>query len=352
MNGPELPTPAVGPLDGANVLVTDGRADRSLIRTWGPVRLVRLLMVALLGAGCTLGAADASVPPWRPQSDPMILAVGDIVTCGDDAHERTLDIVERYPEAVVATLGDTVYEEGSPEQFEDCYEPSWGRVKDRTRPTVGGHEYLTPNAAGYFDYFGDILAPYGAAAVDPARGWYSYALGDWHVVVLNSWCKAPALTCERGSPQLTWLDEDLTAAAATAAPTAGCTLALVHTPRFSSGRKADSDGLEPMWEVLYRNGVEMVLSGDNHAYERLEPQTPTGQPDPSGGIRQFVVGTGGRELYPFTEGPIQANSAARNDQVFGVLKLVLRPDGYDWEFLPVAGERFTDSGSARCHQLS
>jgi hypothetical protein len=322
-------------------VVTRPRAERGLDG-------LRVLLVVLLVAACAVDARAPSVPPWNHKGDPVVLAAGDIVHCGRDEHLETLAIAERHPEATIATLGDTVYEKGSAKEFRDCYDPTWGRLKERTRPAVGGHEYLTPGARGYFDYFGELLEPFGEDATSPRRGWYSYGIGDWHVVVLNSRCEYVKGGCTHGSPQLTWLAEDLMAAAADSKDPA-CTLAYWHTPRFSSGRKGNSPEMKPFWDVLMQYGAEVVLNGDNHTYERFGPQDAFGQLNDAEGIREFVVGTGGRGLYSFADGPLQPNSEARNDAAFGLLKLTLHTGGYDWEFLPVAGEDYTDSGSAACH---
>jgi hypothetical protein len=203
----------------------------------------------------------------------------------------------------------------------------------RTIPTVGGHEYLSPNAAPYFSYF-------GAAAGDPARGYYSYELGGWHVISLNTYCSAVG-GCQAGSAMEQWLRQDLLTHPAT------CTVAMMHEPRFSSGAvHGGSFDNEDLFQALYETGVEMVLSGDDHLYERFAPQATYGLADPLG-VRQFVVGTGGRSHYAF--GPTQPNSEAQNNDAFGVLKLTLHPGSYDWSFVPEAGKAFTDTGSAACH---
>lgn len=284
----------------------------------------------------------SSPSPAATPSSPVLLAAGDIASCSQDGHRKTAEILDQHPEATVATLGDNAYNSGNARQFA-CYDETWGRAKERTRPTLGGHDYMTPQAAGYFDYFGDVLEPFGETATDPDRGYYSYNVGEWHVVVLNSICEEVLGGCEPASEQADWLRQDL------AANGADCTFAAIHHPRFSSGRKGEEDSVEPFWDVLYEHGVEFVLSGDNHAYERLAPTTPTGELDPAGGIRQFVVGTGGRSHYPFSDGPIQPHSESRNDDTFGVLKLTLHPDRYEWDFLPEEGKTFTDAGSEGCH---
>jgi acid phosphatase type 7 len=192
-------------------------------------------------------------------------------------------------------------------------------------------------ATGYFDYFGE-------PAGDPDEGYYSYDLGSWHIVALNSNCGEGEIRCGPGSAQTKWLKEDL----ASNADEGGCTLAYMHHPLFSSGEEHGSTPqLEPLWEALYEAGADVVLSGHEHNYERFAPQDPEGRADPQRGIREFVVGTGGKSHYPVLD-PI-ANSEIHNDESYDVLKLTLNPKSYEWRFVPVEGESFSDSGSARCH---
>jgi hypothetical protein len=214
----------------------------------------------------------------------------------------------------------------SRERHTDCYAPSWGRHKARTKPSVGNHEYQTPGAAGYFDYF-------GAAAGDRTKGYYSYGLGEWHIVVLNSNCSI--VSCGAGSAQEQWLRADL------AANPAACTLAYFHHPRFNSGAShGNTPAVQPLWQALYD-------AGNEHLYERFGPQTPGGVADAARGIRQFTVGTGGRGLYNW--GTIKPNSEVRNNTTFGVLALTLGSGSYDWRFVPVQGATFTDAGTGACH---
>ncbi len=275
-------------------------------------------------------------------TDPVVLAAGDIASCEDSGgDEATSDILMAHPDAVVAPLGDTAYVDGTPAEFANCYQPSWGRAFSRTFPTVGDHEYATPNASGYFNYFRDRLQPFGAAAVDPTRGMYSYDLGAWHVVVLNSNCVQVG-GCTAGSPMEQWLRADL------AAHPSSCTLAYWHHPRFSSGGQHGSDTrMAPFFDALYDNGVELVLNGNEHVYERFAPQSAEGVADPGHGVRQFTVGTGGYFFYQF--GTPLPNSEARSTNVYGVVKLSLHSNGYDWQFLPEAGRTYSDSGSSACH---
>ncbi|HEY4411079.1 MAG TPA: metallophosphoesterase, partial [Acidimicrobiia bacterium] len=218
--------------------------------------------------------------------------------------------------------------------FSNCFGPTWGADKDRLRPAPGNHEYGTANASGYFNYF-------GSAVGQPGQGWYSYNLGAWHVVVLNSNC-ASVGGCNAGSAQEQWLKADL------AASSSRCTVAIWHHPRFDSGTSHGNDTeVGPLWNDLYAGGAELVVNGHEHLYERFGPQRPDATADPTFGIREFIVGTGGNSLYQF--GSPQPNSQVRNNTTNGVLKLTLRPVGYDFSFLPVAGRTFTDSGSGTCH---
>ena len=230
------------------------------------------------------------------------------------------------------TLGDHQYETGTLDEFQRVYSPTWGRLIDRTFPVPGNHEY-DPGAAGYYSYF-------GARAGDPTKGYYSFDIGAWHLIALNSECSFVG-GCQAGSPQETWLRADL------AAHPAACTLAYWHKPRFSSGGlHPSSAAFQPLWQALYDAQADVVLSGHAHDYERFAPQAPNGAPDDVRGIRQFVVGTGGRNLQVL--GALQPNSEVRQNTSFGVLKLVLHPTSYDWQFLPTAGGTFTDSGSRAC----
>jgi hypothetical protein len=280
-------------------------------------------------------AVPTSTP--RPASTPaptpaVLIAAGDISRCGDDSDEATAKLVESRP-GVVAALGDTAYDIGSAANFAECYDPTWGRFKDRTRPAVGNHEYLTPGAAGYFDYFGD-------AAGERGKGYYSFDLGAWHIVVLNSLCWEVG-GCGLEAPQAEWLTADLREHPAV------CTLAYWHFPRFSSGLHGSSDVVQRYWEILHGAGAEIVLVGHDHTYERFTPLDDRGQPDPERGLRQFVVGTGGGSLYGFPT--ILPGSEVREARTFGVLVLTLYEDRYEWEFVPVAGASFTDRGEGVCH---
>jgi len=276
------------------------------------------------------------VPASNPGGDPVLVGAGDIAVWGNlNGAQATARLLDKIPGTVFA-VGDTAASRGRPEEFTYYYDKTWGRHKARTRPALGNHEYEYPNAGAYFDYF-------GAAAGDPKKGYYSYDLGTWHIIVLNSNCADVWGGCAAGSPQEQWLRKDL------AEHPAACTLAYFHHPRFSSGKNHGSEPeMIPFWKALYDANVEVVLAGHEHNYERFAPQDPNGVADPVRGIREFVVGTGGKNHnYPF--GPPIANSEARDSDTFGVLKLILHAKGYDWEFIPEAGKTFTDSGSGVCH---
>jgi len=263
----------------------------------------------------------------------VLVGAGDIADCRDlSGAEATAKLLEQIPGTVMA-VGDLAYPNGSKENFV-CYDQTWGRVKARTRPAPGNHEFHAAGATPYFDYF-------GVAAGDARLGYYSYELGSWHIVALNSEC-ADVGGCEAGSPQEKWLRQDLAAH-----PTA-CTLAYWHKPLFSSGGAHGNDlTVKPLWQVLYDANADVIIGGHDHDYERFAPQSPDGVADAARGIREFVVGTGGKNQRPF--GAIDANSESRSADTFGVLKLTLRSDGYDWLFVPQAGKTFTDSGSGKCH---
>jgi len=296
-----------------------------------------LSTIAAAVLGCLVPEAPGSeAPPVVPPGRPVVLVgAGDIAACasdGDEATARLLDAVIRGPAPVVVfTAGDNAYDDGKPNEFAECYHPSWGRHKARTRPAPGNHDYETSGAGGYFGYF-------GTAAGSPSRGYYSFDAGDWHVVVLNS-----NVEMDAGSEQEQWLRADLAAS-----DDRRCTVAIWHHPRFTSGTKHGNDtSVGPLWDALYEAGADVLINGHEHSYERLAPQTPTGVADPARGVREFVVGTGGEGLSSF--GTALPTSEARNETAFGVLKLTLGASGYAWEFLPVAGETFTDSGNGSCH---
>lgn len=283
-----------------------------------------------LGFDLGLVGMRADGPPAAGR-DPVLLLAGDIARCDgtdDDATARLLDGMG----GIVAPLGDNAYNSGSDEEYRRCYGPTWGRHRARTRPAAGNHEYNSHAAEGYFRYFGD-------AAGRPMEGWYSYELGAWHVVVLNSNCAA--VGCNAGSPQERWLRADL------AAHPSRCTVAMWHHPRFSGGDHGDDPQFAAFWRALEEAGADVVVNGHEHDYERFAPRRSDGARDDARGIRQFVVGTGGTRLTAFRR--VDPDSEARNSTAHGVLRLTLRPDGYDWRFVPIAGARFDDSGRGACH---
>ncbi len=283
------------------------------------------------GQAPTARAATTSAP--TPAHEAVILAAGDIASCSSSGDEATAALLAAEASAVVVTLGDNVYDRGRPGEFADCFGPSWGASLSRIRPSPGNHDYATAGAGGYFGYFGE-------AAGDPAKGYYSYDVGPWHVVSLNSNCSA--VSCAAGGAQEQWLRADLSASPGP------CTLAYWHHARFSSGRThGSSTAVAPLWKALYDAGADLVLAGHEHNYERFGPLDPSGRIDQRRGIRSFVVGTGGRSHYAF--GSPLAGSEARNHDTFGVLRLTLAEGHFDWTFVPVAGRTFTDSGSAPCH---
>jgi len=263
----------------------------------------------------------------------VLIGAGDIADCTDlSGAEATAKLLEANPGTVMA-LGDLAYPNGTEENFR-CYDKTWGRVRLRTRPAVGNHEFHSIGATYYFQYF-------GPAAGDAKTGYYSYELGTWHIVVLNSECKEVG-GCGPGSPEEKWLRADL------ASHPAKCTLAYFHKPRFSSGLNHGNDPeMTAFWQALYDFNAEIVVNGHDHDYERFAPQDPHGRADPQRGIREFVVGTGGKNHRVF--GIHKVNSEVRNNDTFGVLKLTLKPSSYEWKFLPEAGKTFSDEGSGSCH---
>jgi len=280
-----------------------------------------------------LAQTKASARPSAPEQAAILVGAGDIADCKDLAGaEATAKLLDKIPGTVFAA-GDLAYPDGSKANFR-CYDQTWGRARSRTRPSPGNHEFHSSGATPYFDYF-------GAAAGDPKTGYYSYDLGSWHIVVLNSECKDVG-GCGAGSPQEKWLRGDL------AAHAVACTLAYWHKPLFSSGSAHGNDlEIKPLWDALYEANADVVINGHDHDYERFAPQTPDGARDPARGIREFVVGTGGKNHRPF--GAPKPNSEVRDATAFGVLKLTLKPKGYDFQFIPEEDKTFTDSGSGACH---
>jgi hypothetical protein len=264
-------------------------------------------------------------------SGEVLVGAGDIASCGLTGDTATANLISGIA-GTVFTAGDNAYETGSTANFRDCYDPTWGRFADRIYPTAGNHEYETTGAAGYFSYFGARAGPAG-------KGWYAYDLGSWRIYALNSNCFV--VGCAAGGEQEQWLRADL------GAHPRECVLAYWHHPRFSSGQHGNNSEVLAIWNALYEAGAEVIVNGHDHDYERFRPQTPTAAANDAQGIRQFVVGTGGASLRSFAT--IRANSEVRNSSTHGVLKLTLGLANYSWQFIPVAGKSFTDSGSGTCH---
>lgn len=258
------------------------------------------------------------------------VGAGDVALCNSGNDEKTAALLDNIP-GTVFTLGDNAYQKGTAVQFADCYGASWGRHKARIRPAIGNHEYMTSGAQPYLDYFGVSKN-------------YAFKLGDWHIVSLDSNCQLAenGASCAPTSPTMQWLKSDL------ALNSKPCTLVFFHHPRWSSGAEHGSDvKMSAAWKIMYAAGVDVVLSAHSHLYERFAPLAPDGTTDYAQGIRSFVIGTGGAGLTSF--GTILPASRARNSTAHGVLKLTLRTDNYSWQFVPVAGQTFTDSGSSKCH---
>jgi acid phosphatase type 7 len=268
-------------------------------------------------------------------SSAVLLAAGDIGECGNHGDDLTADLIAENPGATVAALGDLAYEHGTPQQFERCFGRSWGRFRDRIRPATGNHDHATDDAAGYAGYFGPRGGPKGLFR-------YGYDLGRWRVLVLDSDCWRVG-GCDIDDPQAGWLR------AQARASRDRCTLAYWHRPPFSSGRYGDTRDtrrVRALWQVAAEEGIDVVLAGHEHSYERFAPMDVTGRRYPRG-PRLFIVGTGGANLRPYRT-PRLPTTEVRNSETWGLLRLKLRPGGYDWRFLPVRGSQFTDRGSGTC----
>src|SRR6266699_1385038 len=281
--------------------------------------------VTVTNSGGISGMDTVAVTVVAP---PVLVGAGDIADCTRNQDSLTANLMDTIPGTVFAD-GDNAYPDGSSTVYKNCYNPTWGRFKARTKPVPGNHDYLTSGASGYFNYF-------GSAAGQSGNDYYSYDLGDWHVVAVNS-----NIAMNVGSPQEVWLKADL------AKSTKRCTVAYWHHPLFSSGNEGPHAEVKPLYQDLYNAGAELIIVGHDHDYERFAPQTPDGVADPQHGIREIVAGTGGGGLFVVYP-PVQ-NSEVLNNTTLGVLKLTLHAAGYSWKFLPIAGQTFTDSGSYPCH---
>jgi hypothetical protein len=266
-------------------------------------------------------------PTTPPANTATLVGAGDIASCSNTNDSDTVAVAATVP-GTVFTAGDNVYPDGQAQNYTNCYEPSWGALKDRTRPVLGNHDYYnSPGAAAYFSYF-------GAAAGDPSTGWYKYDAGSWRVYALNSECNST--TCPQ---QYTWLQNDLATDAHL------CTLAIWHRPRFSTGPHGNANDMDSIWRLLATAGAEIVINGHDHIYERLVPLDADGNPS-AAGVREFVVGTGGVGHYSVAASPIVATA---DNTSFGVLRLDLSDGAYTWQFLPTDAGGYTDSGSDVCH---
>jgi acid phosphatase type 7 len=295
-----------------------------------------LLLVAsgLVLVGC--GGSSGPSEPGEPLPDETILVAGNIATCGTTNDELTAALLDTLP-GTIFTLGDNAFPDGSINAYTGCYDPSWGRHKSRTYAALGNHEYASGSADPSFDYFGDRAGPRDL-------GYYSLDLGNWHIIVLN----VNDVTVNQnlpfeGSAQDLWLTQDLKNHSRT------CTLVIAHNPRFFS---SDTVGwtsnayVTSLWRRLYDNKVDVVLTGQQHDYERLAPMTSTGSVDAAAGIREFNVGTGGESTETMTA--VAEHSEVRSD-AFGILKLTLGSGTYDWQFVPAVAGQFSDTGSGTCH---
>jgi hypothetical protein len=294
--------------------------------------------------GLPVGEASDPPPPAAPAPPVTLLTAGDIANCfnnvpndpsqgqhpGPGAIETTALVKSLLPVDDLIVQGDLAYESGTAEEFRDCYDPTWGQFRSFTHPAPGNHEYNSPGAAPYYAYWGDRAGPAGA-------GYYSYELGSWHIVSLNT-----EVDTTGAGQQAAWLRADL------AAHPNPCTLAFWHRPRWSNDSLyGDDPSLDPMFQILYGAGVDVLLQGHVHAYERWSEMAPDGTSQPGRGVRTFVVGTGGAES--FAVDALKPGEEVSQGNVFGVVRMNLTASGYSWEFLPTAGSTFTDSGATACH---
>ena len=293
-----------------------------------------------VGAACAVAAAAAYLPvPTARAQEPTVVTVaaaGDIYggTCATSpcSYDKTSDVVLGLNPTAALVLGDVSNVSGAAADYSGPINASWGRFKDRISPVPGNHDYVSPGAQNYYDYFG--------AAAHPFNGYYSVNLGAWHVIAINSNCTQVG-GCQDGSPQETWLRNDL------AADSASCTLAFWHHPRYSSGAYGDNTSMTDIWQDLYAAHADVVLSGHSHSYERFAPQDGASGLDAASGLTQFVVGTGGAPVSSF--GTIKPNSMAHQNSTFGVLGMSLGPGWWSFRYQPVVGHIYADSGSAVCH---
>ena len=312
-------TTGVATVDGSG-LVTGVTAGSATITATSEGKTGSATVIVTSGSGTTV----------------TLVGAGDIAECGDDTDDSTAALLGRIG-GTVFTVGDNAYPDGYYQDYANCWAPSWGKYQAIVHPAAGNHEYHDITSSGGDDYYRYFYRDHGTIVGDSDKFYYSYDLGAWHMVVLNT-----VIDMSAGSPQEQWLRADL------AASTKRCTVAYMHYPRFSSGANHGSDAdVQPLWQALYDYGAEIAIAGHDHEYERFAPQTPDGQLDTQRGIRSFVVGTGGGGLYSFAT-PLP-NSEVRNSSTWGVLALTLGDGTYSWQFVPITGQTFTDSGSGTCH---
>jgi hypothetical protein len=320
----------------------DEQARRGLTRVIRCRRVLALIVVLAFTAQCGGSSAppttptppvtnppqppDPPPPPPPPGPDAVFVGAGDIAMCNERGAELTARVLDRI-QGTVFTLGDNAYPAGTARDFAECYEPTWGRHKARTRPIPGNHDFQTERGAPYFNYFGQ-------SAGQPGLGYYMYRVGTWNIYALNS-----NIAVNGVSTQATWLQQQLSD------NPSRCAAALLHHPLFSSGQNGDHAFVRDLYRILYGGGVDIILAGHDHTYERFSGLiNPDGGSDPKG-FRHFIVGTGGASLYQFRN--VKPFSAMRHSG-WGVLKLTLKAQAYDWEFVPVDGDTFRDMGSGVC----
>ena len=295
--------------------------------------MIQALITLVALALWIVSDAGTFTPNAMAQSEAILVGAGDVGECfrkpaSEAEAAKTAALIEQIP-GTVFVAGDLVYPYGEEEGFRNCYDPTWGRFKARTLPAPGNHDYYAYKAAPYYTYWGQ-------AAGEPGKGYYSVQVGSWRVIALNSMIEAGA-----GSEQERWLRTELKTHAA------HCTLAFWHHPLISSGLMGNNPKMRDIFQALYEGGVDVVINGHDHVYERFALQDAQGQADSERGLRVFIVGTGGASLLGFST--VRANSEIRQAGVFGVIKLTLRSDGYAWDFIPIEGQTFRDSGEGKCH---
>ncbi|MEO7455981.1 MAG: metallophosphoesterase [Gemmatimonadaceae bacterium] len=294
-------------------------------------RKILALAAALSVVACRERATLRPPAEMLRDTVPVLVGAGDVADCRNGESSQTAAILDTV-RGTIFVAGDVAYPTKKVrDPLHQCYAPNWGRHLARTRPSPGNHEYEFGNADQYFNYFGDLAGP-------RPGGYYSYELGDWHVVALNT-----NLASDSASPQGQWLRADL------AAHAGHCAVAYMHHPRFSSGPHSERERIAPLWNMLVGYGVSVVIAGHDHIYERFSPLDTAGNPDMERGARQFVAGTGGADNYEIKD--ILPGSGVQSGTAHGVLKLMLFTDHYRWDFIPVDADGFRDSGSSVCHPL-